>query len=248
MILRRVIKHVREQEWTAIWIDLGIVIVGVFIGIQVSNWNEARADRAAYEAALGRLSDEIDTNLASLDAFDADIDNSLATGSRALTVLQSCVDSEENRRIVDAGLDTIRGTDGLHPRRNALDDIASNPRLLAQQTGRERQQFSELRYYFDVLQKTADSAERRPSESGMEKNPMLRVGAPYQSTFKYHGFDWVSTRRKLELGVPVAQACHDNQFIKSFFNWERIQGSLPVISRKWRAELMATKKLIEARR
>ena len=77
---------------------------------------------------------------------------------------------------------------------------------------------------------------------------MLRVGAPYQSTFKYHGFDWVSTRRKLELGVPVGQACHDNQLIKAFFNWERIQGSLPVISRKWRAELMATKKLIEARR
>ena len=77
---------------------------------------------------------------------------------------------------------------------------------------------------------------------------MLRVGAPYQSTFKYYGFDWVSTRRKLELGVPMAQACHDNQLIKSFFNWERIQGSLPVISRKWRAELMATKKLIEARR
>ena len=46
----------------------------------------------------------------------------------------------------------------------------------------------------------------------------------------------------------MAQACHDNQLIKSFFNWERIQGSLPVISRKWRAELMATKKLIEARR
>lgn len=63
MILRRVIAHVRKQEWTAIWIDLIIVVVGVFIGIQVANWNEARADRAAYDAALGRPSAEIDTNL-----------------------------------------------------------------------------------------------------------------------------------------------------------------------------------------
>ena len=54
MILRRVIHHVRNQEWTAIWIDLVIVVVGVFIGIQVSNWNEASADRAAYEAAKAR--------------------------------------------------------------------------------------------------------------------------------------------------------------------------------------------------
>ena len=43
MILRRVIEHVEKQEWTAIWIDLVIVVVGVFIGIQVSNWNEGRA-------------------------------------------------------------------------------------------------------------------------------------------------------------------------------------------------------------
>jgi hypothetical protein len=42
MILRRVIQHVRKQEWTAIFIDLVIVVVGVFIGIQVSNWNTER--------------------------------------------------------------------------------------------------------------------------------------------------------------------------------------------------------------
>lgn len=42
MILRRVIEHVRKQEWTAILIDLVIVVVGVFIGIQVSNWNIER--------------------------------------------------------------------------------------------------------------------------------------------------------------------------------------------------------------
>lgn len=248
MILRRVMHHVRNQEWTAIWIDLVIVVVGVFIGIQVSNWNEARADRAAYQAALVRLGEEIDTNLASLDAFDVEIEGSIATGTRALTALQSCVDSEANRLIVDEGLETIRGTSGLHPRRNELDQIASNPRLLAQQTREERQRFSELLFFFDVLQQTADSAERRPEDSGMENNPLLRVGAPYRFSSKYQGFDWVSTRRKLELGVPVGQACHDNQLIKAFFNWERIQGSLPVISRKWRAELMATKKLIEARR
>ena len=43
MILRRVVEHVGKQEWTAIWIDLVLVVVGVVIGIQVSNWNEARA-------------------------------------------------------------------------------------------------------------------------------------------------------------------------------------------------------------
>ena len=248
MILRRLTQSLKDQNWTAIWIEFILLVTGVFLGIQVSNRNQARADRAAYEAALGRLGAEIDTNLASLDVFDGSIKGELANAARALTVLQSCVDSEDNRRIVDAGLDTIRGTSGLHPHRNALDEVTSNPRLLEQQTRAQRHRFSELLYYFDVLQQTANSAERRPEENGMEYNPLLRVGAQYSSSSKYFGFDWISKRRKLELAVPVSAACHDNLLIKAFFGWERIQAGLPVISRKWRAELMATRKLIGDRR
>ena len=248
MILRRLTQSLKEQNWTAIWIEFILLVLGVFLGIQVSNWNEVRADRAAYEAALGRLGAEIDTNLASLDTFDVSIEKDLANGARALNVLQTCVDSEENRRIVDAGLATIRGTSGLHPHRNALDEVTSNPRLLEQQTRAERRRFSELLYYFDVLQQTANSSEARPEDNGMEYNPLLRIGAQHSFSSEYFGFEWASKRRKLELAVPLSVACHDNLLIKSFFNWERIQGSLPIISRKWRVELMATRKLIEQRR
>jgi len=46
MILRRVIEHFRKQEWTAVALDFLIVVMGVFIGIQLGNWNEARAEHA----------------------------------------------------------------------------------------------------------------------------------------------------------------------------------------------------------
>ena len=55
MILRRVVEHVKAQNWTAIGIDLVIVVVGVFIGIQVANWNEALAARAQQEVYIERL-------------------------------------------------------------------------------------------------------------------------------------------------------------------------------------------------
>jgi hypothetical protein len=42
MLLRRVIEHVRDQNWTAIGIDFVIVVIGVFVGIQVANWNSER--------------------------------------------------------------------------------------------------------------------------------------------------------------------------------------------------------------
>jgi len=43
MNLRRLIEHLKGQHWTAVAIDFVIVVVGVFVGIQVSNWNQQRA-------------------------------------------------------------------------------------------------------------------------------------------------------------------------------------------------------------
>ena len=63
MILRRVIAHFRKQEWTAVAIDFVIVVVGVFVGLQVSNWNAARAERVDERNVLGRLHEETRTLL-----------------------------------------------------------------------------------------------------------------------------------------------------------------------------------------
>lgn len=59
MLLRRVMEHVKAQNWTAVAIDFVIVVVGVFIGIQVSNWNEARTDRQIEAQHLVRLHQEL---------------------------------------------------------------------------------------------------------------------------------------------------------------------------------------------
>ncbi|MFC2953532.1 hypothetical protein ACFOOP_16460 [Marinicaulis aureus] len=58
MLLRRIAEHVKAQNWTAVALDFVIVVVGVFIGIQVSNWNAARADRVEERQLLTRLHDE----------------------------------------------------------------------------------------------------------------------------------------------------------------------------------------------
>ncbi len=46
MILSRIIEHVKKQQWTGALIQLLIVILGAFIGLQVTNWNTVRHDRA----------------------------------------------------------------------------------------------------------------------------------------------------------------------------------------------------------
>jgi hypothetical protein len=58
MLLRKVTLHVREQNWTAVFIDFVIVVVGVFVGLQVQDWNEFRKDRVEEQQLLGRLLEE----------------------------------------------------------------------------------------------------------------------------------------------------------------------------------------------
>lgn len=55
MLLRRITEHVSSQNWFAVGLDFVIVVLGVYIGIQVSNWNDARIDTQRGENFAGRL-------------------------------------------------------------------------------------------------------------------------------------------------------------------------------------------------
>jgi hypothetical protein len=68
MILRRITEHVKAQNWFAVAIDFVIVVIGVFIGIQVSNWNEARGDRAKEALYLSELIEDLSADLVEIDS------------------------------------------------------------------------------------------------------------------------------------------------------------------------------------
>ncbi len=78
MLLRRISEHVKAQNWTAVGLDFIIVVVGVFIGIQVSNWNAARVDNALAKTYLVRLHEDVENDIDALtrrmDFWDQVID------------------------------------------------------------------------------------------------------------------------------------------------------------------------------
>jgi hypothetical protein len=69
MIFRRIKAHVEKENWFAVGIDFVIVVIGVFIGIQVANWNEARSDRARENAFLERLYEDVEQAQLRLASF-----------------------------------------------------------------------------------------------------------------------------------------------------------------------------------
>jgi hypothetical protein len=59
MILRRVIKHFRHQEWTAIFLDFVIVVVGVGVAMLGQQWLSDRQQRAEMRVAVTALQGDI---------------------------------------------------------------------------------------------------------------------------------------------------------------------------------------------
>lgn len=55
MIRRRIVEQLREQQWIAVGIELVIVVLRVFIGLQASNWNQERASARQGAIFAGRL-------------------------------------------------------------------------------------------------------------------------------------------------------------------------------------------------
>lgn len=125
-MLRHVISHLRRQDWMAVTIELVIVILGVFIGIQVSNWNQARADAQLGQDYAKRLANDLDTNLAGVRAESAYYAAVLQSVRKTDELLRE-PDSDPRELVVNA----YRATEILYnaPVRATWDQIVSSGHL-----------------------------------------------------------------------------------------------------------------------
>lgn len=71
LLLRRIGTHLKEQNWFAVAAEFLIVVTGVFLGIQVSNWNAEYQERQDERQILKRLSDETDVLLSAVQTETA---------------------------------------------------------------------------------------------------------------------------------------------------------------------------------
>ena len=60
MILRRLSQSLKEQNWTAIVIEFVLLVSGVFLGIQVANWNATQQDHKREAEFITRLNSDFE--------------------------------------------------------------------------------------------------------------------------------------------------------------------------------------------
>ena len=67
MILRRFTDALRRQDWFTVTIETLMVVLGVFLGLQVNSWNEARADAERSREYLSRIRAELVSDMTQLE-------------------------------------------------------------------------------------------------------------------------------------------------------------------------------------
>lgn len=59
MILQKLASAIRRQDWFQVVIEVLIVIVGIFLGLQVQEWNDTRANRAQSTIYVEQLIEDL---------------------------------------------------------------------------------------------------------------------------------------------------------------------------------------------
>ena len=93
MILRRLVETVREQSWFTVALEIFIVVIGIFLGLQVDDWNERRKEQSVAAAYHARLLEDVRTELVTLDLR---IEYYTQVRQRAEDVRRSLSDSQSN--------------------------------------------------------------------------------------------------------------------------------------------------------
>lgn len=87
-LLHRIARHLRAQDWTAILIEFLVVVFGVFLGFQLTNWSDANRAHAEEQRIIGQLRLELETAIQTRDASAATFEQHWSTFGDAVLAAQ----------------------------------------------------------------------------------------------------------------------------------------------------------------
>ncbi len=104
MFFRRIAESIRTQNWFTVLIEIFVVVVGIFLGLQVDDWNEMRKYQREETVYLAKIRDDLDQMRNELEDYLERNSERKETMTAALEALESCDDSGEARKAVQFAL------------------------------------------------------------------------------------------------------------------------------------------------
>ena len=130
MLLRRITKHVTDQNWFAVFIDFFIVVVGILIAFQITEWSEQRQDASLETTYLNRLAADLDETINHLSRRDEQQTELKVIIENALAIINNGEASDQE--VIEAvNLYVSKGTNlsDFKVTRTTFDDLQSTGNL-----------------------------------------------------------------------------------------------------------------------
>ncbi len=107
MLLRRFMKHVSDQNWFAVGLDVIVVIVGIFLGLQVQASYEERKEQVVAAAFVDQLTNDIRIAINDAAAQEALYLRHVDNASIALRYLHDEVTFEDHEKDITRGFNDM---------------------------------------------------------------------------------------------------------------------------------------------
>lgn len=90
MLLRSLTRHLRDQNWFAVGLDFLIVVAGIFVALQVSEWHEQRQLHEREIGYLVRLGEDVTATRTEIDEILTRAGERPEAALRAFRALEQC--------------------------------------------------------------------------------------------------------------------------------------------------------------
>ena len=149
MIIQRMAHAVKAQDWSTIAIELLVVVVGIFLGLQVDDWNDRRKEAAREEANLQRLLTDINEMISRHNAYEEEAKSKLNSLIVSFDALRSCALAPEAVAAFEDTLLEHQGLPRLEVVRSSFDEMVASGALAGIDDPRLKRKISEV--YSDAV-------------------------------------------------------------------------------------------------
>lgn len=177
MILRRFMQHVREQNWFAVGLDVIVVIVGIFLGLQVQAAYEERQARAEEEEYLTRIDQELSQSIELNQSVSNIADLVIGRLNTIMDSIEACEIIPGNDEQVATGLYNLANTLPATYLHSVIDELNSSGNFKIIENTDLRDAFTNYQRFFTTGEEVATQMRNRVGShvSFIEKQLVYRL-------------------------------------------------------------------------
>ena len=156
MILNRIAAALRTQSWFTVLVELLVVVVGIFLGLQVDAWSKAQQRQDEADYYLQRVIGELEEALVFLEAEIDEADNLIARSTKAVEAVRNESVTAENRESFAADFLAVITMPDYRPPVGALDELQTTRGMAVFEDRTIRQRLTSYRELIRLHEGQAD--------------------------------------------------------------------------------------------